>query len=693
MSPFSGKNKIKIVATILVAGSFLFSAPSAVSAQTFLNSYSKPPRGTLSATEWNNLPLDFVNRNGLATMSGPLVIGSLATSSSLTVHGVMAGTINATNISSGEFGVNTGRGNFLFGATGLGNVGIGTVNPTSRLQVAGTITSAGLINSGPTRLTPFAGAGQVVVMADNSGNLFATTTSAIVPTQLWSGTLNGNIWNGGAGAGNVGIGTTAPGSRLTINGAVEHAGNPRYYRNVVSADIARWEGDLGTVMIRLPKSWSNTMMTMRIQGYDYSGIGAWEVIISGYNHTGGGGVWVNNDAEIRGSAPFNQVRLGHDGTRNVVLLGNTGTMWRLGAITVSEFIAAFHGQDGWGTGWSISRITSEVGITHITNIPIPMIISEAGNVGIGTTNPTRALEVRSTGAGLFVSGAGASPFSQNIAEFFYSGSGNSLIITQLLGQAGLTTGGASQPLYFSINKGNPQLAIAASGNVGIGTTNPTARFTVNGSTLLGGATQISALAGAGQVVVMADSSGNLFATSTAAIVGNFLPLSGGTMSGGINMGGNDITNINKLTVNTIDPLYRINGINYSTFAATIVGGVKEELIDRAEIRKRNSNGEYEFVIDFTKQKEGSDLWVWYKTIDFSRENVNVFMTNYGNFAQVYYLVEDEKIILRASEPTTVSYRLIARRHDWREWPTKALDQNETPGFIINEDEYIINNFR
>jgi Flp pilus assembly protein CpaB len=40
-------------------------------------------------------------------------------------------------------------------------------------------------------------------------------------------------------------------------------------------------------------------------------------------------------------------------------------------------------------------------------------------------------------------------------------------------------------------------------------------------------------------------------------------------------------------------------------------------------------------------------------------------------------------VLKADRPVEVSYRLTAKRFDWKEWPTKAIDQNEKPGFIID----------
>ncbi len=151
----------------------------------------------------------------------------------------------------------------------------------------------------------------------------------------------------------------------------------------------------------------------------------------------------------------------------------------------------------------------------------------------------------------------------------------------------------------------------------------------------------------------------------------------------LNMNWGRILQVDKITVGTIDPLYRIDGINYSTFASAIVGGVKEEYISRAMIDKKNSRGEYEHVIDFLKVKQGSELWVWYYTVDFTKDNIEVLITPYGTFSQTYYLIEGDKLILRSDKPVEVSYRLMGKRFDWQNWPLKADDQEEAPSFIID----------
>ena len=99
-----------------------------------------------------------------------------------------------------------------------------------------------------------------------------------------------------------------------------------------------------------------------------------------------------------------------------------------------------------------------------------------------------------------------------------------------------------------------------SGNVGIGTTNPGSyKLYVNGSTYLNGATTINGQA-------------------TFKQPANFE--GGVNITGNITMTGGDIKSANKITAAVFDPHYNIKGTNYSTFAASIAGGLIEEYIGR-----------------------------------------------------------------------------------------------------------------
>ena len=215
----------------------------------------------------------------------------------------------------------------------------------------------------------------------NTPSLLDTSST----TQTKAGGLNVS--------GNLGVGTTTPGAKLDIAGETANtAGNVKYYRNVAhyssSANPAT-----GTMKIQMPKSWSSTMMQIRIQGFQYnSSQTSWEVIIGGYNYSETSG-WYNYSVDIRGRAPFSQVRLAHDGTKNVILLGNTSAKWYYPKIEVSEFAASHSNVDGWGSGWNISVITSETGITNSVTPTVYTYLNASGNLGIGTTATGEKLTV------------------------------------------------------------------------------------------------------------------------------------------------------------------------------------------------------------------------------------------------------------------------------------------------------------
>lgn len=193
---------------------------------------------------------------------------------------------------------------------------------------------------------------------------------------------------------------------------------------------------------------------------------------------------------------------------------------------------------------------------------------------------------------------------------------------------------------------------------------------------------------------------NLDVTGTFRATGNWSL--GGGASSTLNMNGQNVNAVNKLSVTTIDPLYDIGGAKYSTYASAIAGGVKEEYVGRGQLQmtndKSNPNDQmYQYVVDFDKVERGSDLWVWRKVIDFSPDNVEVFTTPVGLPIPISYLIEDNKIIFRANSSAVAenchlsfgicnsvdfSYRLVGNRFDWRDWPTYAKDQNESANLIV-----------
>lgn len=160
------------------------------------------------------------------------------------------------------------------------------------------------------------------------------------------------------------------------------------------------------------------------------------------------------------------------------------------------------------------------------------------------------------------------------------------------------------------------------------------------------------------------------------------------------MGGNNISGVNKLYVTTIDPVYQIGGVKYATYVSSIAGGVKEEYVGRGKLTLANNESRikyYEYVIDFNNIKEGSDLWVWKNAVDFSSDNIEVFVTPIGTPVPIAYEINGNKITFTAPIPhnsssiipnsLSFSYRLIGKRFDWRDNPTRLKDQNIKPSFI------------
>jgi len=176
----------------------------------------------------------------------------------------------------------------------------------------------------------------------------------------------------------------------------------------------------------------------------------------------------------------------------------------------------------------------------------------------------RQTRITSDGAALYVAGAGVAPYSQNIAEFWYSGNGNSIIIAQRNGVAGLTTspnanlhfdpsGSAAASVFLTgkqvrfnnlfnngalalqnngatgesrldfITGSTTVMSVSGSGNIGIGITNPTYKLDVSGSGRFTAGLSITGSAGTGSAVTIyksgstaldiQGSSGQLFAVT------------------------------------------------------------------------------------------------------------------------------------------------------------------------------------
>ena len=131
----------------------------------------------------------------------------------------------------------------------------------------------------------------------------------------------------------------------------------------------------------------------------------------------------------------------------------------------------------------------------------------------------------------------------------------------------------------------------------------------------------------------------------------------------------------KITAGTFDPVYKIDGINYSTYAPSMLG-VKEEITGSVTLIYDTANNNYFHTIDLANQPQGSDLWVFSRISD-PDVNMTAVLVSANSSARVWYLKDAARrsITIFSDRGGEVSYRLTAPRFDHLSWGTLSEDQS------------------
>ena len=124
----------------------------------------------------------------------------------------------------------------------------------------------------------------------------------------------------------------------------------------------------GTLKIRLPVTWTNTMGVYKIMLYEYNGRGSSEITVSFYNYSSSQSYY-NYSYQLNGAFE-GAVRIAHDGSGCCILLGDTSYNWNYIKVYVYQ---VFNGQNVPSNyvdqPYNISIITSEAGLSKVTSIP------------------------------------------------------------------------------------------------------------------------------------------------------------------------------------------------------------------------------------------------------------------------------------------------------------------------------------
>ena len=298
--------------------------------------------------------------------------------------------------------------------TSNGNVGIGTTDPGVKLQVAGDIvttdTQAMPSNIGFVRILYNKTAEQGLFQAyDSSTSQYKDLKFEGETWRIDTGTSSLTTGLYQDSSGNIGIGTTAPTTKLEVvyGGSGSNRGITSYHTYTGAAGpVIRIRKARGTSASPTAVVSGDTLGHVNFEAYDGTGFGAGgQIQVSAtqdWTSTARGSTLFFKTAANDSAAPTTRMLITHDGNVGIGTTDPATTVHLYGSgqphlkVESTDSNAGFNVTSGHAQGeWTLTSKVEDGGfqLYNIVTTNIPLYVLPSGNVGIGTSSPVAKLHV------------------------------------------------------------------------------------------------------------------------------------------------------------------------------------------------------------------------------------------------------------------------------------------------------------